>query len=113
MGMNGFLAGEYIASGLEQAAAGERALQAAREYGHVVDQLIACRGELKLTEEANAANLAEKHALRAALRKRDPKHPLLTNISLQERIKDAGEAAFSLTRNWDAAREVGESFPVE
>ena len=29
MGMNGFLAGEYIASGLEQAAAGERALQAA------------------------------------------------------------------------------------
>jgi hypothetical protein len=36
----------------------------------------------------------------------------LTNKSLQERIKEAGEKSFAITDNWDAAREAGGSFKI-
>ncbi len=107
MGMNGWLAGEYIAAGIEQAGAGIREQAAASRDLASTKRLIASRNEI---EEANAANLAEKHALRAALKKLDPSHPLLTNISLQERIKEAGVRSVAITNSWNSAREAGETF---
>lgn len=105
----GLLAGDNIAMGMEQAFAGMRAeseskreLERARKQAAAHDEIL----------NANAGNLAEKHALRAALRAVCPNHPLLTNISLQERIKDAGQKAFAITNRWDAAREAGETFNI-
>lgn len=46
----------------------------------------------------NAANYAEKHALRAALAKLDPTHPLLTNKALQEKIQGSGERIWILSK---------------
>lgn len=65
---------------------------------------------IKEVEGYNAGNLAEKHALRAALEKLAPSHPLLINIVLQEKIKEAGRRAVTLTDDWDAARDAGASF---
>lgn len=65
---------------------------------------------IKEVEFYNAGNLAEKQALRAALRKLSPDHPLLTNTLLQEKIKEAGRRALALTDDWDAARDAGDSF---
>lgn len=59
---------------------------------------------------SNAANLAEKQALRDALAKLDPNHPLLTNTILREKIQEAGRKALALTNDWDAVREAGSSF---
>lgn len=105
----GWLAGEYIASGLDQAAAGIRANAEASASLDSTRRLIALKDE---AESFNAANLAEKQALRVALRKLDPKHPLLVNAALQEKVKSAGRAAFGITNNWDAAREAGETFKI-
>jgi len=110
MGMNGWLAGGYIADGLNQAAAGQQALADAKSYVGVVNQLVEARQKLAEVEDSNAGNLAEKHALRAALRNIDPKHPLIVNTSLQERIKEAGKKALAITNDWNASREAGESF---
>lgn len=65
--------------------------------------------DMKLT---NSANLAEKQALRLALAALDPKHALLSNTVLQEKVREAGRRAFALTRNFDAAREAGSTFNV-
>lgn len=65
---------------------------------------------IKEVEMANAGNLAEKQALRAALQKLAPNHPLLANTMLQEKIKEAGRRALALTDDWDAARDAGGSF---
>ena len=109
MGINGWLAGEYIAAGLDQAADGQRALRDAREFSDTVDRLVA---DLEKVRLGNAGNLAEKHALREELRKRDPKNPLLTNTNLQEKIKNAGKEAFLRTKDWDAARAAGDNFKI-
>jgi hypothetical protein len=61
-------------------------------------------------ELSNAGNLAEKHALREALAKLDPNHPLLQNVMLQEKIKEAGKRALAMTQDWDAARRAGSTF---
>ena len=108
--MNGWLAGGEIAAGLDAAAAGQRALADSYEYSSVVDKLVRIRKELDNSDTINAGNLAEKIALRKALQKIDPKHPLIVNISLQERIREAGKKSLSITNNWDAVREAGESF---
>lgn len=110
MGMNGWLAGGEIAAGLEMAAAGQRALSDANSFSRVVDQLVAIRKDLDVAVSDNAANYCEKHALRAALAKFDPKHPLLVNKSLQERIQNAGEKVLTITgKNSDVA-EAGRTF---
>lgn len=105
--MSGWLKGEYIAAGIDQAAAGIRAEAAADAHLSDVRKLARQRDEM---ESHNAANLSEKHALRAALRKADPNHPLLTNTSLQERVKAAGSRALAMTNDWNAVREAGETF---
>lgn len=61
-------------------------------------------------EGFNAGNLAEKLALRKALRKLDPKHPLLTNQELVRRLHKSAQSAFAINRNWDDCRAVGENF---
>jgi hypothetical protein len=58
----------------------------------------------------NAANLAEKHALRTALAKLQPNHPLISNKSLQERIQKAGVTSMRIAGTWDAAAEAGDTF---
>lgn len=105
----GWLAGEYIAAGIEQAGAGARAAAAGQSHLDDVQKLTADLNELRL---GNAGNLAEKYALREQLRLKDPNNALLVNTALQERVKAAGQKAFSLTNNWDAAREAGSSFNV-
>lgn len=103
----GWLAGEYIAAGIEQAGAGARAAAAGQAH---LDDVMALKKAKERIEDANAGNLAEKHALRAALRELNPNHPLLQNVSLQERIKDAGIRAVAMTNDFDAARNAGETF---
>lgn len=78
----------------------EMRLAEARRTADVIDTL----------RTDNAANLAEKCALRAALRRLAPDHPLLTNADLRDKIHQAGVRAFSITNEWAAAREAGETF---
>lgn len=111
--MDGWLAGEYIAAGLDQAAAGQRALSDAKSYVGVVNQLVAVRKTLAQVENWNAANLVEKYTLRSALKKTNPNHPLLTNTALQEKIKEAGVRALAITNDWNAPREAGDMFKID
>ncbi len=103
----GLLAGDNIAMGMEQAFAGIRAEAEAKAELARTQKL---ENRAKQAEGNNAANLAEKHALREALRQLDPKHPLLTNIALQEKIKEAGRRALAMTNDYDSAREAGTTF---
>jgi hypothetical protein len=59
----------------------------------------------------NAANYCEKHALRAALSKLDPKHPLVTNKLLQEKIQNAGERVWVMSKfDGDAVAKAGREY---
>ncbi len=107
MGLNGWLAGEYIASGIESAARAQADLADTRRISNQIDRLVAERDKAIYT---NAANFAEKHALRAALKKLSPNHPLVVNIQLQEKIKETGKKVLSITDNWDAVSEAGATF---
>lgn len=100
---------DAIAGGLNEAAAGIRAEAAAKAHMRDVDALLAAKNTIA---NWNAGNLAEKQALREALRKLDPKNPLLVNEDLQARIKAAGQRAYGMTDDWDAAREAGGTFRV-
>ncbi len=100
----GFWAGEAIATGLELAAAESGRLAAWQTANKLRQQL----DELAL---GNAANLAEKGALRKALARYDPKHPLLTNAHLKERIHRAGERVYLLSEStWTDVLNAGRDF---
>jgi hypothetical protein len=58
----------------------------------------------------NAANIAEKHALRQQLARYAPNHPLLKNQQLREKLQDLGARAFAISKNFDDARKVGETY---
>jgi len=105
----GLLAGDNIAMGMEQAFAGIRAETEAKAELARTQRLV---NQLEEGYSDIAANLAEKQALREALRKVDPKHPLLTNTALQEKVKEAGRRALALAKNFDAAREAGATFKI-
>ncbi|MDF2461951.1 MAG: hypothetical protein K0Q43_186 [Ramlibacter sp.] len=60
--------------------------------------------------QANASNLAEKHALRQQLQRYAPNHPLLKNAQLIEKIREMGGRAFAINANFDDARQVGDSY---
>jgi hypothetical protein len=99
-------AGDLVQAIGDAAEAQGRAIEAQRRLADM--QAIEMRIEdLRM---ANAGNLAEKQALREALAKLDPRHPLLLNTMLREKIQEAGRKALSLTNDWDAAREAGKSF---
>jgi hypothetical protein len=51
--------------------------------------------------------IAEVQALRAALSKFEPNHPLLTNRSLRQRLHAAGAKAFGVEGAEDQARRAG------
>ena len=108
MGRGGFWAGDAIAQAIDNAALADR-------YARSVDAAIERRKEadaryleLALT---NSANLAEKHALRTALAKLDPRHPLLTNAHLRERIHHAAEQVYAISSSsWTDIANVGRDF---
>lgn len=104
--MRGSPAGELVQAIGDAAGAQARELQS-RQALKEAERLNAAVTELS---EDNAANLAEKYALRAALAKVQPDHPLLTNAELRDRIHKAGIRAVALANTWDAAREAGETF---
>lgn len=106
MGYGSGPAADFFQSVNDAMGAKARALEAETELART-KRLVAT---IKTVEEWNAGNLAEKHALREALRKLQPDHPLLVNTSLQERIKEAGRRAMTFSDDWDAARQAGESF---
>lgn len=114
----GFWAGEAIASGLEVVAAQSGRLSALKAASHATDTAYRIRqkyDELDAEYEAlaagNAANLAEKMALRKALAKLDPKHPLLTNSHLKERIHKAAQQVYALSESsWTDVGNVGRDF---
>ncbi len=108
----GFWAADSIATGIE-------ADIAARQHEAAMAAMIrdrdgyrtACenyKATIKELELANAANLAEKHALRVALAKFDPKHPLLVDEMLKKRVQDLGERAFSINQSYDDAARAGQ-----
>lgn len=104
---NGFWAGDAIAQSMQASIAAQQDAIDAKTRLSATQKLVA---EKEKVEMFNAANLAEKQALRVALGKIEPNHPLLTNTMLQERIKEAGRRALAMTDNFDAAREAGGSF---
>ncbi len=107
----GYWAGDAIATGLELV--GE-----IHSHGATIDRLIEMRkradewaAAYKDLEAGNAANLAEKMALRKALARYDPKHPLLTNAHLKERIHKAAEQVLALSgSSWIDVGNVGRDF---
>ena len=104
----GWLTGEYIAAGIDQAAAGIRENASAQRHLNDVRELVELKDQYYST---NAANFAEKHALRAALAKFDPNHPLITNKALQEKVQEAGRKTLALTNNdWNAVAIAGQTF---
>ncbi len=105
----GLLAGDNIAMGMEQAFAGIRAQAESKAELERTQRLVK---KIEQYEGSIAANLAEKQALREALRRVDPKHPLLTNVALQEKVKEAGRRALALTNDFDSARDAGGSFQI-
>jgi hypothetical protein len=111
----GWLAGEYIAAGIDQAAAGIREKASAQRHLNDVRELVAQRdaliAERNEVYSTNGANFAEKHALRVALAKFDPNHPLITNKALQEKVQEAGMRTLVLTNNdWNAVAIAGQTF---
>jgi hypothetical protein len=103
----GFWAGDAIATGVELA---NTQMQGARDAQANYDRLKEMVDKFAVMENSNASNFAEKQALRVALSKFDPNHPLLTNKSLQERIQAAGERALAMTSDWNAVKAAGASF---
>lgn len=103
----GFWAGDAIATGIDMAAMGIRADAAALANLAQVQKLVKTIDTLR---EDNAANLAEKHALRVALAKLDPKHPLVTNKALQEKIQEAGIRVLAISDSWNDVRAAGEHY---
>lgn len=68
------------------------------------------REVIRELEENNAANLAEKYALRQQLARYCPEHPLLKNRQLVEKVQGLGIRAFAINKNFDDARAAGETY---
>jgi hypothetical protein len=103
----GFWAGDAIAQSLESSIKAQSDLA---QTERILENLKRLERDLEKTTMDNAANLAEKYALREALSRLDPRHPLLTNQALRERIHMAGEQAMAISRNYNDARDVGKTF---
>ena len=86
-----------------------RANKIARQNAQVVDVL---QDRLQEKDDATAANLVTRIAVEKQLRKLDPNHPLLVDKSLRERLQAAGKHSLSVTHDWDAVREVGNTFKI-
>lgn len=104
---NGFWKGDALALTLEQSAQAGKHLRDVNELGEVIEELK--RARKNLIDDVSA-NLAEKYALREALKKLDPKHPLLTNADLRSRIHEAGKRATLIANDFEGARQAGATF---
>ena len=106
--MSGFWKGDAIASGIAEATAGIIAHENSKADLARTTRLVEERDKAL---EANAANYAEKYALRAALAKLNPDHPLISNLILQEKIRETGKRVLGMTEHdWDAVAEAGRTF---
>lgn len=88
----------------------QRAEVDAQEWAEAAAHVQELQARLRAIEEDNAANIAEKCALRQQLARYAPKHPLLTSKALREKVQDTGARAFLARRNFDDAREAGEKY---
>lgn len=110
--MNGFTAGQAFEGFVQDA---ERvgqswANRAAENRAAREQQAESDRIQALIDQQASdiAGNLAEKYALRKALAKLDPNHPLIRNQLLQHKIQEVGVRAFWVNANYDDARKAGE-----
>lgn len=105
--MSSFWKADSLATGLELAATQVRN---AKDEAFLVQQYNKLAEQYDELRDANAGNLAEKLALRNALKQIQPNHPLVANTALLERLRAAGKRTMTLTKDWDAVREVGNTF---
>ena len=85
---SGFMAGGQIVDGIREGVDNVLAIRKMKADAATLNEWAEA---LKKSRITNAANYAEKLALRAALERLDPNHPLIVNKALQEKIQDAGE----------------------
>lgn len=90
----GFFHGDALSQSMARTTDAIIRNQDAQHNLRTVERIIKDRDDWAIT---SAANYAEKHALRAALAKFDPDHPLITNKVLQEKIQNAGERVWVLS----------------
>lgn len=69
-------------------------------------------GALRAVMDWNAGNLAEAVALREALARLDPTHPLL-DPEVQDCLKAVGRKALASTGDWDDVRRAAKNFLVD
>ena len=112
---SGFMAGGQIVDGIRE---GVDNVLASRKMKADAAEREKNAATLKVWVEAhkdmalsNAANYAEKHALRAALSRLDPSHPLVTNKALQEKIQNAAERVAVMSEfDYDSIMKVGRDY---
>lgn len=106
-----FWAGDAIATAIEANTAAkihQREMQNATEqHAALVHRWNELVDKFNALASTNAANLAEKNALRVALERLDPKHPLLVDEMLKKRVQDLGERAFAINNSFNDAARAG------
>lgn len=98
---------EGFANAVGEMQSKERARQAEAAHEKQIEKF---QAEIASLEEANAGNLAEKNALRVALAKVDPNHPLLKNASLRQQLHATAYRVLSMNKNWDDVIRYGQNF---
>ncbi len=110
----GTTAADLFAQSLVEMTQGDRARRDGESALADAQRAAAVHGEalkdVRELEEAVAANLAEKYALRQQLARFAPDHPLLKNAQLAEKVRELGMRAFAQNRNFDDARAAGETY---
>lgn len=102
--MSGFANGAMFEGMMRDIEDASQARAHASELGHAYERIT------NLAED-NAANLAEKYALRKALEQFDPNHPLLKDQNLREAIhRDAIKVYHIQSSDWDDVRNVGSEY---
>lgn len=113
--LTGLAIGEIFAGGIADAQNKSRLNRAVSDAQAIINETAARRDLYKAERNearvTNAANYAEKHALRAALAKLDPTHPLIANKHLQEKIQTAGEQIWVMSDgDGDSVAKVGREY---
>lgn len=85
------------------------ARQRVGEYRNANESLLV---ENQRLHEGNSSNLSIRFALAAQLKLVDPDNPLLTDPNLIQQIARTAVAAVKRDNDFDAAREVGSTYPI-
>ena len=112
---SGYMAGGQIVDGIREGVDNVLAIRKmkadAAERQQSADLLKQWQDAHRVAAITNAANYAEKQALRAALERLDPNHPLIVNKALQEKIQDAGERIAVMSNfDYDAILKAGRDY---